>query len=181
MQVNPRQSCTLDSLLGIPDSKRWRDSGFLEWNHGSQSPGFRTLQAKKKSELPQLGRNVPEILQSKRIFLAGKRWDLVFSKSFILKTRKVIWDGLKQCQGKEAVACVEARFFTRHPQQLENSMQSSISGIKTVYDAGYGAEGRGGYLTFPNYSRIPGKRRPSHQPSEVIVNNNTQSSLFGSF
>lgn len=48
MQVNPRQSCTLDSLLGIPDSKRWRDSGFLEWNHGSQSPGFRTLQAKKK-------------------------------------------------------------------------------------------------------------------------------------
>lgn len=91
MQVNPRQSCTLDSLLGIPDSKRWRDSGFLEWNHGSQSPGFRTLQAKKNSELPQLGRNVPEILQSKRIFLAGKRSDLVFSKSFILKTR----NGLK--------------------------------------------------------------------------------------
>jgi len=47
MQGNPRQSCTLDSLLGIPDSKRWRDSGFLEWNHGSQRPGFRTLQAKK--------------------------------------------------------------------------------------------------------------------------------------
>ena len=87
MKVNPRQSCTLDSLLGIPDSlsgitdPKVQDSGLFK--------------QKKKSELPQLGRNVPEILQSKRIFLAGKRSDLVFSKSFILKTRKVIWDGLK--------------------------------------------------------------------------------------
>ena len=47
MQINPRQSCSLDFLLGIPDSKGWPDSGFIELNHGSQSPGFGTVQAKK--------------------------------------------------------------------------------------------------------------------------------------
>lgn len=95
MQVNPRQSCTLDSLLGIPDSKRWRDSGFLEWNHGSQSPGFRTLQAKKKIRITSIGAKRARDFAEQAYFLAGKRSDLVFSKSFILKTRKVIWDGLK--------------------------------------------------------------------------------------
>ena len=90
MQGNPRLSRTLDSVLGIPDSRRWRDSGFLEWNHGSQSPGFRTLQA-KKIQITSIGANRAGdfAMQTSSIFLAGGRSDLVCSQSLILREKLI--------------------------------------------------------------------------------------------
>ena len=88
MQVNPRQSCTLDSLLGIPDSKRWRDSGFLEWNHGSQSPGFRTLQAKKKIQITSIGAKRARDFAEQAYFPGGQTLGSCFLKVFHFENKK---------------------------------------------------------------------------------------------